>query len=62
MKTVAVLTEDEVYRIWPLFLSPHRGIWQLKIPHPQEFSIQGKKNAIARGGGRGWAQVELTDA
>ena len=52
---------DRGWGIWPLFLSPHRGIWQLKIPYPQEFSIQAKKNAIAPGGG-GWAQVELTDA
>ena len=37
--------------ICPLFSSPPRGIWQLKSPHPQEFAIQGKKNANARGGG-----------
>ena len=56
--------------ICPLFSSPPREIWQLKSPHPQEFAIQGKKNANARGsargsarvGGGGWAQVELTDA
>ena len=52
--------------ICPLFSSPPRGIWQLKSPHPREFAIQGQKNAnargSARGGGRGWAQVELTDA
>ena len=54
--------------ICPLFLSPPRGIWQLKSPHPWEFAIQGKKNANARGvsprggGVGGWAQVELTDA
>ena len=54
--------------IRPLFLSPIRGIWQLKSPLPREFAIRGKKNANTRGsargggGGRGWAQLELTDA
>ena len=50
----------------PSFLSPPRGIWQLKSPHPREFAIQGKKNAnapgSARGAGGSWTQVELTDA
>ena len=44
--------------IRPLFSSPPRGIWQLKIPHPREFAIRGKKkkNANARGSaGRGRA-------
>ena len=45
--------------ICPLFLSPPRGIWQLKSPHPREFAIQGKKNANAPGsapeGGGGYA-------
>ena len=41
--------------ICPLFLSPPRGIWQLKSPHPREFAIQGKKNANAPGSApRGW--------
>ena len=58
---------DGGWGICPLFSSPPRGIWQLKSPHPREFAIQGQKNANARGsarggGGRGWAQVELTDA
>ena len=57
---------DEGRGICPLFSSPPRGIWQLKSPHPREFSIQGKRNANARagsaGGEGGWAQVELTDA
>ena len=35
--------------ICPLFLSPPRGIWQLKSPHPRAFAIQGKKNANAPG-------------
>ena len=49
--------------ICSLFSSPPREIWQLKSSHPQEFAIQGKKNANARGQpGGGWAQVELTDA
>ena len=61
-----MLKQDGGRGIGPLFSSPPRGIWQLKIPHPREFAIQGKKNAnargSARGGGGGWAQVELTDA
>ena len=58
MKNVAVLTDDGAFA---LFFRPPlpRGIWQLKSPHPQEFAIQGKKNASARGC---WAQLELTDA
>ena len=51
--------------ICPLFSFPPRGIWQLKSPHPREFAIQDKKTANARGSagcGRGWAQLELTDA
>ena len=50
--------------IRPLFPSPSRGIWQLKSPQPREFSIQGKKNANARGSAPGgcWAQMELTGA
>ena len=47
--------------ICPLFLSPPRGIWQLKSPHPREFAIQGKKNANARGSARD-GELELTDA
>ena len=35
-------------------------------PHPQEFATQNKRSAnargLARGGGGGWAQLELTDA
>ena len=48
--------------------STPRGIWQLKSPYPREFAIQGKKMPMpggqpgGRGGGGGWAQVELTDA
>ena len=53
--------------ICALVLSPSRGIWQLKSPHPREFAIQGKTNASARGsaregGGGGCAQLESTDA
>ena len=40
MKNVAVLTQ---------------GIWQLKSPHPQEFAIQGKKNANAQGSA--WIEI-----
>ena len=39
--------------ICPLFSSPPRQIWQLKSPHPQEFAIQGKKNANAWGSAQG---------
>ena len=57
--------------ICPFFLSPPRGIWQLKSPHPREFAIQGEKKlktgvslAERCGGGGGlgggWAQLELT--
>ena len=55
MKNVAALTEDGAFALF--FSSPPPGIWQLKSPHPQEFAIQGKKNAngrwSARGGGGG---------
>ena len=46
--------------ICSLFLSPPRGISQLKSPHPGNLSSKAKKNG--RGGGGGWAQLELTDA
>ena len=56
MKNVAVLTEDGAFA---LFFRPH----------PREFAIQGKKKMLMSGGqptggggGRGWAQLELTDA
>ena len=51
--------------ICPRFSSPPRGIWQLKSSHPRESAIQGKKMLMhggQPGGGRGWAQLELTDA
>ena len=41
------------------FLSPPRGIWQLKSPHPGNLPSKAKKMP---GGGGGWAQLELTDA
>ena len=58
---------DGGWGIRGLFLSPPRGIWQLKSSHSWEFAIQGKKNASALGsaqgeGGGGWVQVELADA
>ena len=53
----------------PSYFIPTLGIWQLKSPHPQEFPIQGQKNANARGsaggggggggGGLGIAGIEL---
>ena len=53
MKNVAVLAEEWAFA---LFFRPH----------PQEFAIQGKKNANARGepggGGGGCALLQLTDA
>ena len=56
MKKVAVLTENGAFA---LFFRYHLGGFDcLKSPHPQEFAIQGKKNASARGC---WAQLELTD-
>ena len=38
--------------ICPLFSSTPQVILQCKSLHPQEFAIQGKKNANARGSGR----------
>ena len=47
--------------ICPGFLSPPRGIWQLKSPHPRELAIQGKKKmlmpgdqSVGLGAGRRW--------
>ena len=40
-------------RICPLFSSPTQGIRQLKSPHPQEFTVQGKKMLIPGGQSRG---------
>ena len=57
MKKVAMLTENGAFA---LFFRYHLGRFdRLKSPHPQEFAIQGKKNASAQGC---WAQLELTDA
>ena len=39
--------------ICPLFSSTPQVILQCKSLHPQEFAIQGKKNANARGSARG---------
>ena len=47
MKNVTVLTEDGAFALF--FLSPPRGIWQLKSPQPREFVIQGQKKANTRG-------------
>ena len=56
-------TVDGGRGICPLFFSPPRGICQLKSPHPQEFAIQGKKNANApsppfQGGGQGAGGID----
>ena len=56
---------DEGRGICPLFSSPPQEIWQLKSPHPWEFTIQCKKMLMPwaqPGGGVEWAQLELTDA
>ena len=59
MKNVAVLLEDGAFA---LFFRPHPGEFDSsKVPTPQEFAIQGKKNAnalcvcvcVCRGGGGG---------
>ena len=50
-KKVAVLTEDKAFILF--VSSPPRKIWQLKSPHPREFAIQDKKNAVARGSAGG---------
>ena len=50
MKNVAELTEDGAFAI---FFRPHPGGFDSsRVPTP----------GAARGGGLGWAQVELTDA
>ena len=47
MKKVAVLTENGAFA---LFFRYHLGGFDhLKSPQPQEFAIQGKKNASAQG-------------
>ena len=47
MKKVAVLTENGAFA---LFFRYHLGGFdRLKSPQPQEFAIQGKKNASAQG-------------
>ena len=53
MRNVAVLTEDGAFALLFRPSPGGRGIWQLKGPHPRAFSIQGKKNANARGSARG---------
>ena len=70
MKNVAVLLEDGAFA---LFFRPHPGEFDSsKVPTPQEFAIQGKKNAnalcvcvcvcVCVGGVGFWAQLELADA
>ena len=66
MRNVAVLMENGAFALLFRPSPGGRGIWQLKSPHPRAFSIQGKKNANARGvspggWGGGWSQLELTD-
>ena len=61
MKNVAVLTEDGAFA---LFFRPHPGGFDSsRVPTPGNLPSKAKKkSANARGGGEGWAQVELTDA
>ena len=63
MKNVAVLTEDGAFA---LFFCPQSGGFDSsRVPTPGNLPSKAKKNANARGsarGGRGWAQLELTDA
>ena len=67
MKNVAVLTEDGAFA---LFSRPHRGEFDSSgVPTPGNLPSKAKKNANAGGQprgeggwGRGWAQLELTDA
>ena len=62
MKNVAVLTEDGAFA---LFFRPHPGGFDSsRVPTPGNLPSKAKKNANARGSGRGgerWAQLELTD-
>ena len=62
MKNVAVLTDDVAFA---LFFRPHPGdLAAQKSPPPQrrEFAIQNANDRGSAGGGRCWAQLELTDA
>ena len=64
MKKIAVLTEDGAFA---LFFRPHpKGFDSSGVPTPGNLLYKAKKNAYARrsarGGGGGWAQLELTDA
>ena len=63
-KKVAVLTKNGAFA---LFFRPHPGGFDSsRVPTPGNLPSKVKKNAnargSARGGGGGWAQVELTDA
>ena len=62
MKNVAVLTEDGAFAF---FFRPHSGGFDSsRVPTPWNFSSKARKKRLMPGGqpGRGWAQVELTDA
>ena len=63
MKNVAVLTEDGAFAV---FFRPHPGGFDSsRVPTPGNFPSRARKMPMPRaqpGGGRGWAQVELTDA
>ena len=65
MKNVAVLTEDGVFALF--FRSHPGGFDSSRVPTPGNLSSRAKKMLMpgghpGRGGGGGWAQVELTEA
>ena len=66
MKNVAVLTEDGAFA---LFFRPHpAGFDSSRVPTPGNLPFKAKKMLMPvgqpgeKGGGGGWAQMELTDA
>ena len=66
MKNVAVLTENGAFA---LFFRPHSaGFDSSRVPtpgicHPRQKNANARGSARGgRGGGGGWAKVELTDA
>ena len=64
MKNVAVLTEDGAFAV---FFPPHPGGFDSSRVHtPGNLQSRAKKRRVSpgwgRGGGGGWAQVELTNA
>ena len=66
MKNVAVLTEDGAFAL--CFCPQSGGFDSSRVPTPGNLPSEAKKMLIpggqpgVGGGGRGWAQLELTDA